>query len=125
MELLQLESTKSTPHIRFDPEKGILLMEGQAYPENSTQFFEPILSWIEAFLGETKDPVVLDATLTYLNTSSSKAMMMILDLLEDAYVDGLDVKVYWRFHSDNEMGEEYGMDFSEDLSLPFELIVIK
>jgi hypothetical protein len=124
MEKFERQAEKSAPGVLFDPETGILLMEGQAYPENATLFFEPILLWLQEYLQGAEGKVVFETNLTYLNTSSTKALMMILDLFEEAHLEGKDVTVRWKYQVDNEMGEEYGNDFMEDLSLPFELIMI-
>jgi hypothetical protein len=88
---LNISSTQSSPSVCADSATGILEMRGDSYPENSFEFFAPIITWVEEFLETENKPLSLELHLLYLNTSSVKAMMDILDLLEDAHKDGQSV----------------------------------
>ena len=123
MELLYIEQTKSTPEIYFDPAKNLLSIKGQSYPENSFKFYEPVFSWLDQYLaGVEKEIVVeIDFLMPYINTSSTKCLMMILEKLEEAYQTGKKIGVIWYYDADNETAMECAEDFKEDLILPFEL----
>lgn len=47
MERLEISATRSTPHVIFDPEQGVMSMKGDAYPENAASFFRPVLDWFK------------------------------------------------------------------------------
>ena len=47
---LNIASSQSTPGIESDTNAGILRMHGDSYPENSFEFFDPIIQWIEDYL---------------------------------------------------------------------------
>jgi hypothetical protein len=96
-------------------------MAGESYPENSFEFYRPILSWISEFLGAAGGPVTLDTHLSYLNTGSTKCIMDILDLLEDAFRGGRQVTVNWYYDGENERALETAEEFQEEVTLPFHL----
>lgn len=124
MERLQIQATKSTPGIDFDPTTGTMCLSGESYPENSYEFFKPILSWIARTAASGNGPMTLEVRLSYLNTGSTKCMMDILDLLEESFLGGRNVKVNWHCDEDNERGLETAEEFKEEVTLPFNILPI-
>ncbi|WP_127579385.1 DUF1987 domain-containing protein [Paenibacillus koleovorans] len=124
MKELQVAATKSTPHVHFDPGTGLLLIKGQCYPENAYQFFEPLLSWLDEFLDQAEQHVQMSIQLhlPYMNTSSTKCFMILLEKLDESYRTGRGIQLLWYYDADNESELECAEQFREDLSLPFELI---
>jgi len=122
METLHIEGTKSSPEIHFDHLTGVLKMSGESYPENSFEFYKPVLSWLSDFLGSYREPVVFNLHVSYLNTGSTKCMMDILDLLEETFLAGVNVTVNWYCDRDNDRAVETAEEFKEEVSLPFNII---
>ncbi|KAF2956590.1 DUF1987 domain-containing protein [Marinitoga sp. 38H-ov] len=123
MEKLYIKPSKSTPEINFDPDKRILSLKGDSYPENSFEFYKPIFEWLENFFKKNHDDeIVFEFDVNYLNTSSTKSIMFILDLLEEAYKNNKNVKIIWYYDEDDEFSYEIAENFMEDLSIPFNLI---
>ncbi|AFG38736.1 biofilm regulation phosphoprotein SiaC [Spirochaeta africana] len=125
MEALHIEPTKSSPEITFDPGSGILRIQGQSYPENSFQFFEPVFAWLQQYLAQLAGPCTVQLNLDYLNTSSSKCLMDFIDLMEDAYSEGKQVRIEWLYDPDNDSSIELAEEFKEDLSLPFDILKLE
>lgn len=124
MKRLHIESSKSTPEIIFDPEENHLYINGQSYPENAYKFYEPLFEWVDEYLeqvGEV-DSVVIDIDLPYINTSSSKCLMMLLDKFDDCYTSGKSLTLNWYCDMENESEVECAEEFMEDLSLPSEIL---
>jgi len=119
---LTLDATQSTPAVTTHTESGTLEMRGDSYPENTWEFFTPVLSWIESYLAERDAPLRLDLYLLYLNTSSVKAMMDIFELLEEAHAGGRKVTVCWYYETENERIAELVEEFKEDCTFPFEIV---
>lgn len=116
MEAFVREQTKSTPWIHLDPEKHHLEIKGESYPENSANFYSPMLEWLESYLQQLKDETVrVEVELIYFNSSSSKVFMNFFDMLEDAAERGVNVAVNWWYHPDNDTALECGEEFQEDL----------
>ena len=122
MKSLDVEATKSTPKINFDIDKKVLSIEGQSYPEDAAKFYQQIFEWIRRYLADETKSTTVELKVSYMNTSSSKCMMTMLDMLEEAYKKGKQITVNWRYDTDNEMAYECGLEFEEDLKLPFNII---
>ncbi len=116
MEAFVREKTKSTPWIKLDPNNNLLELKGESYPENSANFYSPMLEWLETYLQSVEDqPIHVDMELIYFNSSSSKILMNFFDMLEDAARKGVPVTVEWKYHKDNDIALECGEEFQEDL----------
>ena len=119
MENLELASTTSTPSVNFQAATGHLELDGESYPENSFDFYRPLLSWVREFLDTSTVAVRFKIGLTYMNTSSIKSMMDLLDLLEDAHTAGREVTVTWYYDEENDRALEMAEEFREEVTLPF------
>ncbi|TBL81551.1 DUF1987 domain-containing protein [Paenibacillus thalictri] len=125
MESLFIEQTKSTPEVRFDISKHVLALQGQSYPENAFKFYEPIFAWVDRYLsvsGAEETGILLN--LPYINTSSAKCVMMLLDRFNDAFLQGKRIYIQWYCREDNESEIECAEEFKEDLELPFDIIFL-
>lgn len=124
MERLYIEQAKATPQIDFDADLKVLKMNGQSYPENAFKFYEPVFEWLDNFFEsfEGDDLIKLELTLPYINTSSSKCMMMLLEKFEEASDSGRNIVVNWYYDKDNESELECAEEFKEFVNLEFNLI---
>jgi len=124
VESLRIEQTKSTPRVDFDNESRVFTIKGQSYPENSFKFYEPIFQWLDAFFEQTHNDhlISLEIRLPYINTSSSKCILMLLEKFEEAHQNGRTVVVNWYYDEENESEMECAQDFKEFVELEFNLI---
>lgn len=122
MQDLTIAATGTTPDIRFSASSGVLEIRGESYPENAFAFFEAPVAWVRNFLSDTRLPVELTVQVAYMNTSSIRAMVDMLDLLEQAHLFGRKVSVRWLHDEENERALDMGEEFKEDLTLPFEIV---
>lgn len=118
MNTLEIEPTRSTPYVRLDAGSGRLDFSGDSYPEDASQFYQQIFSWIESFLNTKPALCKLVLDLNYLNSSSTKSIMILFDMLEEAHNDGQLIEVTWRYHEDNDVSHEIGLEFKEDYVFP-------
>ncbi len=124
MESLLIEKTKATPRIAFDAMTGVLLMEGSSYPENAVHFYQPVLEWLSRFLTTSSTPIVFHFRLDYFNTSSSKCIITILEMFEQALQFGRTITINWYYSEDDDDMKEHGEEFAEDFSMPFRFVVL-
>lgn len=116
---LKIEGTQSAPAITCTAANGLVEMKGDSYPENSFELFSPVMGWIETYLKDSQQALLLRLQLLYLNTSSVKAMMDIFDMLDTAHRQGRAVAVHWLYDEQNERVAELAEEFREDCSFPF------
>ncbi|HXH01888.1 MAG TPA: biofilm regulation phosphoprotein SiaC [Candidatus Competibacteraceae bacterium] len=119
---LNIAGTSSSPAIVSRWAEGTLEMRGDSYPENSFELYQPVFDWVKRYLETVERPLTLNLYLLYLNTSSIKSLMDILDLLEQAHGEGRPVAVNWYYDQDNERVAELAEEFKEDCSFPFAII---
>ena len=119
MDHLFISATTSSPAVSFNAETGVLQMTGESYPENTFEFYHPIIHWVKEYLKTAAGKVTLQLEMLYLNTGSIKCLMDIFDLLEDAHENGQTVEVIWRYHPGNPRAQDTAEEFSEDLTFPF------
>ena len=63
--------------------------------------------------------------MTYYNTPSSKIIFQILKKFEKAHQQGLKVKVSWLSPDDDPDMRDAGVDYSENVKIPFEFKTYK
>ena len=120
MENLTFEATKYTPEINLDA-KGIISLVGKSYPENTFEFYAPMMKWLEEYFeGTPAETTTVNMEITYFNSSSSKLFFDFFDLLEENSDDN-KIEINWIYDAENESAEEAGEDFIED----FESLTIK
>lgn len=123
MQHLQIQATDATPLIDLNPNApDTLRIEGESYPENTFEFYHPILHWMSELIHSRPASITLKLRLFYLNTGSIKCFMDILEMLDEAHHQGIRVQVEWLYDEDNERALELGEDFAEDLDLAFHLV---
>lgn len=123
MNPITIPASETTPSVQFDAATGVLRFAGESYPENVSTFYEPVLAWVRQALAEAAVSRVVLA-FGYLNTSSTKAVLDLLMLLEDHHRAGGKIEVEWHYNPAIEVMQEAGEEFGEDLTLPYRLVPV-
>lgn len=120
MEKLYKKPTPKTPHINFDHTTGKFVLEGRSIPENSLEYYRPLIEWINDYNKNPQPNTVLSVNLEYFNTSTSKCLVEIFRKLESIN-DRSDVKIVWHYDEEDEDMMESGEDFRKILKIPIEI----
>ena len=115
-----IQPTDCTPKVSLDAQLGQLVIEGESFPENVREFYEPVVEKVESYL-KSADGLEVRFDLRYFNTSSSKTILDLLEMLEGYFDRGKKVQVVWLYKEGVEVMQENGEDFAYDLRIPFEL----
>lgn len=121
--MIDIEATSSTPRISWDEAAHTLSISGESYPENSFAFYAPVFEWLASTL-ETAALFRLRLQISYMNSSSTKCMLDILDMLCEAADRGCDARVSWFYDTENERALDLAEEFREDIEIPFEILPI-
>lgn len=119
------EGTAKTPKLHFDGENGLFEISGRSIPENSIEFYRPVLNWLDEYIRFPVEHITLTVKLEYFNTSSSKCLVDIFRRLEKLHQQGTYIHVKWFYESEDEDMQDSGLDFKEIIRLPLEMIVLK
>ncbi len=123
MENLYIEASKSTPLIEY--KDRVFSISGQSYPENAFQFYQPVSQWLKEFLEIMTASTTFTFNLEYMNTSSSKCIMDLVDILDAAFIEGKEIVINWYYDIDNESLLDCAEEFKEDVHIPFNIIALE
>ena len=116
MHNLVIPATARTPVIDFDFGNNHLKVSGKSYPEDVTEFYRPVFSALDAYLATLgSGSCRFNFELIYINSSSAKAIMMLMDKLDAAAANGASVDIYWFYDVEDDTMQELGEEFGEDL----------
>ena len=122
MEIINLEGTEDTPKIILDKTNKIFEISGRSLPEDSAEFYQPVLDWLSEYANDPLPETIFDFKLEYFNTSSSKALIEIFRKFERVFKSGNEVLIQWYYEQDDEDMLDLGEEFSENVGIPFEII---
>lgn len=122
MENINLEGTPKTPTVKFDAGAGTLELSGRSIPENSIEFYKPLLDWIDRYAAVAKSSTNVNIKLEYFNTSSSKCILDVFKKLET--VKNTEMVVNWYYEEDDEDMLEAGEDYQAIINIPFKMIEV-
>lgn len=114
MDNLKIEPTKSTPLIQFDYDSNQLLIKGKSYPENTYNYYEPVLKWLEQYLLEGRSGTVFKFEIEYYNSGSSKIFFDIFAMIEEQIENCKDFNILWLYEEEDEIIQEAGEDLASD-----------
>lgn len=119
-----VEETKYTPFIQLNVEDRVLEIKGKSYPENTFEFYKPLMNSLKEYFEAPSDNITLiNIEIIYFNSSSSKFFFDLFDYIEEVQNKGFKIDIRWIYDEENESAQEAGEDFQEDFEeLSFKLI---
>jgi len=122
MEKVYIPATRYTPEITLDPQKGLIEMKGKSYPENTFEFYKPIIDWVKEYVKNPNDTTTVNMEIVYFNSSTSKLFFNLFDILYENK-DKSKITINWIYDKENDTAKEAGEDFIEDFpDIDFRLV---
>ena len=125
METIIREGSPKTPYILMDGENGVIEIKGRSIPENSVEFYKPLIDWLENYTALGGKPTNVNVQLEYFNSSSSKCLLDIFKKLELLHRKGTLVDINWYYEEDDEDMFEAGEDYQSIINIPFKMIELE
>ncbi len=122
MERLDIKATNDTPRVLFDPDNNLFEISGRSLPEDVVTFYQPVLDWLDDYTLSPLKKTDFVFKYIYFNTATSKLVQDILNVLEHIPEKGAEVKILWYYEQDDEDMLDLGMEFQENINIPFEII---
>ena len=125
MENIYIEGSHTNffiPTIDFNVETGICVLSGESFLEDTIEFYDPLVQWLEEFTTEVKKSMSFEIKLTYFNTSTSRSILDLLNILKDYEEDGGEVTINWHYDEDDIDMEEDIEDYMLDTGLEINMI---
>ena len=122
MESINIEETEKgffrIPNLTLNAETGFCELKGEAFMENSLEFFTQINNWLTEYNNVNCDiPINFTIYLTYFNTSSSKMLLNLVNHLSELHKQGQEISLNWQHDSDDFEIQEDIMDICYDTDL--------
>ena len=111
MENLEIEGSHRNffiPSVKFNAQTGICELSGESFLEDTVEFYKPVINWIDDYIEIVKSPIAFIIKLSYFNTSTSRSILDILNILKDYEEEGGEVVINWHF-------DENDIDMEEDI----------
>ncbi len=122
MDPIKIKGTRKTPDVSFDAGNGKIEIEGRSIPENSIEFYKPLVDWLDEYAKDPNANTSVDIKLEYFNTSSSKCILDVFKKLESIFKNDQSVIINWYYEEDDEDMLEAGEDYQSILKIPFKMI---
>ena len=111
LELLKLEATEDTPQVILDPANKKFQISGRSLPEDPTEFYDPIIEWLDEYCTNPNPKTNFDFKLEYFNTASSKQIYKIFLRLKNLIDNNHELNICWYYQdgdtSIQQAGERY------------------
>ena len=107
------EAGQRTPQVEFTATS--CLIRGECYPENISEWSDPVLKALEECVENDESEFVVDIELYYFNSSSAKFLFDFFEFLEESAEGGKFIVINWRYRAEDDTMQEAGEDFQEDM----------
>ena len=107
------EAGQRTPQVEFTATS--CLIRGECYPENISEWSDPVLKALEECVGNDESEFIVDIELYYFNSSSAKFLFDFFEFLEESAEGGKSIAINWRYRAEDDTMQEAGEDFQEDM----------
>ena len=122
MDIFNLEATETTPSVIFNTHIGEMVIEGRSIPENPGDFYEPLAEMLKEYYKSPCSSTKVNFKLEYINSGSSKFILVLLKLITKANEEGKKTVVNWHYEEDDEAVFELGEHYKNSFNIPFNLI---
>ena len=124
MEPISIEGPAKTPTVKFNSEEGVIEIKGRSIPENSVEFYKPLVDWLEDYKSGPLPKTLVNIQLEYFNTSSSNCILDVFKKLEAIHKGKNELEINWYYEEDDEDMLEAGEDYESIIRVPFKMIEI-
>ena len=122
MEPLMIMENGSTPTVLLNKDKSKFEISGNSLPEDVAGFYAPVYDWIMEYVKQPNPTTEFHVKIVYFNSSSSKAILDILTMLEEIASKSSKVEVHWYYLEMDEDMLSTGKEFEYLLTIPFVFI---
>lgn len=117
MKILEIESTKRTPYVKFDLDKGTLEIKGSILLVNPTKFFDEVLEYVDEYLLNPQEHTQILLHIEYFNTYASKLLLFLLKKIQKLTKQDLKVSLIWIYEEEDEDMLDVGENFKSSLKI--------
>jgi hypothetical protein len=117
MSVLEIQSSKRTPYVKFDLDKGTLEIRGSILLVNPTDFFDTILESVDQYMLKPQEHTQIIIHIEYYNTYASKLLLFLLKKIQKLTKLDLKVSLIWLYEEGDDDMYEAGAHFQSSLTI--------
>lgn len=121
LEIHEVPDAPFYPSVNFNSKTGVCEIAGESYMEETYKFYSPLLEWLRSYTTDIQGKVEFNFRLTYFNTSSSRLILDMLEILRRYKDNGGDVSVNWYYDPDDPDMKDEVEDFKIETGLEINL----
>jgi hypothetical protein len=99
------------PQVRFDATTGNCEIIGESYLEETKEFYQRLMKWLQDYMTEERGDITLTIKLTYFNTSTSRCLLDMFRILKSYQLQKHAVTVNWYVKHEEDFSVEEIEDF--------------
>lgn len=127
MEKLFIEGTAISPKVIFNMSQETYEITGTCRPEHASDFFNPVINWLERFANRLKNNqpsanINFVFNLDYINSVSIKLLFDCFKILEGACAHNNAINILWHYKTGDTDMKETGEEYQVIVKMPFKLI---
>ncbi len=128
MKKLYIPPKKDSPEVVFDTQSGNFSIVGVSHPENISNFFDPVMAWLDEYLTEINStgasgikPIKLRLFFKYINSASYKYLITFLQKMNEFVDAGISVTLEWQYEPEDDDMRDAGCELMEysNINIPF------
>ncbi len=100
---------------------GALSFTGVSLCVRPTEVYADAVKWLREYVEQPAQATHVLFSIKYFNTSTSKVILEILQILEGLFRSGKEVEVHWRYKVGDLDMEDAGAGYAENTLLPFHM----
>ena len=117
IDIPRTEKNPDKPEVHFNAETGVCEIIGESYMESTYTFFLPLMNWIDEYIKEVGGKIDFNVKLFYFNTSATKCLLDIFEILKKYESNGGEVNVTWYYDEDDPDMMDEVKDFETESGL--------
>ena len=117
--------TEDSPWVKLDRDKQVFEIGGQSLPENSYEFYKPVLNWLTKYLKDPNPKTVFKFKFEYFNSITARRLVEIFSLLKQIHLNGNSIKICWYHEKENDLIKSKGYELLNLFDTPFEIIELE
>lgn len=120
MKRLEISPSNNTPHIILDVDANNILIEGKSFPEDSKEFYRPVIEWMDELKTTSPPKINICFNLFYLSSSSIISIKQFLMKAVEIANGGAQITIMWSYDEDDDDIKKTGEDYQKLTKLNFE-----
>lgn len=114
-----IKATRNTPAVRYEPATPAFIVAGNSIPENAGEFYGPIIEHLHKEIPGMPDGMSFIFCLPYFNSSSLKAIYLLLNEIKAGMDLGKRFDVIWHMEEEDDFMSDAAETFAEMTGISF------